>query len=690
MAQKRPARPVRLKDGPVIQAVPLTKEYWEAAATWAVLFGAALIAFAPALGGSLLWDDDRHVTVPDLQSFHGLWRIWFELGATQQYYPLLHSVFWLEHRLWGDAVLGYHLTNVALHATAAFLLVLIVQRLSLPGARLAGLVFALHPVSVESVAWISEQKTTLSAVFCLASALLYLEFDRTRRRPPYFLALGLFVLALATKSVIATLPAALLVLFWWQRGRLQLHRDLLPLLPWFGLAIPAGLFTAWVERVYIGAQGSEFALTVGQRLLLAGRAPWFYAWKVLWPTDLMFSYPRWKLDTTALWQYLFPVGSLAVTVAFIVLARRNRGPLACLLIFGGTLFPVLGFLNVFPFRYSYVADHFAYLAMLAIIVPVTSALNVFLGRKLPGRIGELVIPGVILAALGLLTSRQAVIYCDEETLYRETLARNPDCGFCHLDLGTLLIRTNRTQEAIAEFQAAVHLNPQSADAHLDLGNALSSRPEDLPEAISEYRATLGINPGFAKAHYDLGLALARMNGHLQEATTEYVTALRLSPHSAMAHLNLGMAYAQMPERLPDAIAEYLAALRDKPDLIDAHSNLAFVYAQIPGRQADAFSEYRTALRLDPGSATLHLDLGNLLVQMPGGLPDAISEYRAAVRIEPNYGKAHFNLGLALSRAGGPVSEAIAECRETLRISPFDGPARQLLASLLASEDGGRR
>src|SRR5271166_3498189 len=184
------------------------------AGVWASLFLATFLAYLPALQGGLLWDDSSHVTKPELQPLHGLGRIWFDLGATQQYYPLLHSAFWIEHRIWGDALLGYHLTNITLHALSAFLVVLIVRRLSLPGAWLVGSVFALHPVCVEAVAWISEQKSTLSGVFYLAAALTYLHFDRTRRRSQYFVALGLFVLALTTKTVTATLPAAMLVVFW--------------------------------------------------------------------------------------------------------------------------------------------------------------------------------------------------------------------------------------------------------------------------------------------------------------------------------------------------------------------------------------------------------------------------------------------------------------------------------------------
>ena len=458
---------------------------------------ATLLAYLPALSGSLLWDDNMHVTRADLRSLHGLWRIWFDLGATQQYYPLLHSAFWLEHRIWGDAVLGYHLTNVALHAASACLVVIVVRRLSLPGAYLAGFVFALHPVCVEAVAWISEQKSTLSGVFYLAAALTYLHFDRTRRKSQYFLALALFVLALMSKTVTATLPAAMLVVFWWQRGRLAWRRDVLPLVPWFAVGAFAGLFTAWVESAprLIGAQGPQYALTLAQRLLLAGRVPWFYAWKALWPANLMFTYPHWKIDSGELRQYLFPLGMAALAVALGLLARKNRGPLAGFLFFAGTLFPALGFLNVYPFRYSYVADHFQYLAILGIVVPAAAGLTVLAGRISPGRISPgrvspsmlaaLALTALLLTTLGAATRQQSAMYRDYETLFRGTLARNPGSSFLHSNLGVILMSTGRETEAAAEFEAAVRLTPDDPDYHVNLGLALAQMPGRMADAIAE-------------------------------------------------------------------------------------------------------------------------------------------------------------------------------------------------------------
>ncbi len=621
-----------------------------------------LIAYWPALRGTLLWDDNMHVTRPDLQSLQGLWRIWFDLPATQQYYPFLHSAFWLEYRIWGDAVLGYHLTNVALHAASACLLVIFLRRLSVPGAWLAGFVFALHPVCVEAVAWVSEQKSTLSGFFYFASALTYLHFDRTRRKPLYFFALGFFFLALLSKTVTATLPAALLLVFWWKRGGLDRRRDVLPLLPWLAAGISAGLFTAWVESAprLIGAQGSQYSLTFLQRLLLAGRVPWFYAWKVVWPADLMFIYPHWKIDSGDAFQYLFPSSLAAVAIVLTWLARRNRAPLAGFLFFLGTLFPALGFLNVYPFRYSYVADHFQYLAAIGIIVPVAAGLTV-LARTVPIRsapIAAVASAVVLLTSLGAATRRQSAVYRDYETLFRATLARNPGSSFLHSNLGVILMSTNRETEAAAEFQTAVRLTPDDPD----------------------YRV-------------NLGLALAQLPGRLGDAVTEYRTALRISPHLAPAHLNLGLAYSAMPGRMQDAIeeyrktiTEYRTAVQGEPELWQAHFNLGLAYAQISGREADAIAEYRIALQIKPDSALAHFQLGNAL-HKTGRLDDAIAQYRASLAIDPDVPEVHYELAYALARIPGRVPEAIAECQRMLLLKPDDGPGRQLMAALVGFQDG---
>src|SRR5580658_6402760 len=383
---------------------------------------------------------------------------------------------------------------------------MIMKRLSLPGAWLAGFVFALHPVNVESVAWISEQKSTLSGVFYLASLLTYLHFylqpDQDSRKSKYLLATGLFVLALLSKTVTATLPAVLLVIFWSRRGRLEWKRDVLPLLPWFALGVSAGLFTSWVESTLIGARGTDFLLTPVQRVLIAGRAICFYAGKLLWPTNLTFFYPHWKIDPAVWWQWLFPAGVLALGIGLMFAARRYRGPLAGFLIFSGTLFPVLGFLNVFPFRFSYVADHFQYLASLGIIVPVSSVLVLAIERISSRRAATIACCFMLILVLGVLTWRQCRMYRDVETLYRESLARNPASWLAHYNLGVLFAEMpGQLPEALEHYRAAVRLEPDYPESHFNLGSALAhSGPSDPPEeAIEEYQTALRLKPDYVEA-----------------------------------------------------------------------------------------------------------------------------------------------------------------------------------------------
>jgi protein O-mannosyl-transferase len=704
-------------------------------ALYALIVCATFVAYLPALRGGMLWDDAGHVTRLDLRSLHGLWRIWTDPGATQQYYPLLHSAFWVEHSIWGDSVLFYHLVNVALHALAACLVVKIARRLALSGAWLAGLMFALHPLCVEAVAWISEQKSTLSGVFYLASALAYLKFNDSRKRSAYLVALAWFAAALLTKTVTATLPGALLVLLWWRRGQIEWKRDVQPLLPWFVVGASAGLFTAWVERTLIGANGAEFALTPVQRLLLAGRVIWFYAGKVIWPADLTFFYPRWNIDASAWWQFLFPAAAIAVAVALwrparLKSVRRDRGPvnpsagmLAGFLIFAGTLFPVLGFFNIYPFRYSYVADHFAYLATLGILIPLASVLSLTAEKMLPVHAGRpqiaMLLAMLLAGTMGAMTWQQCAIYRDEETLYRATLDRNPGAWLAHNNLANLLLtRSGGGSEAMSHLQAALRLKPDFPEAHLSMGNALVGKPGRLDDAIAEYETAarlapgserahtnlgnallqkgqtgeaiaqlqeaLRIDPANAEAHNDLGNALAQIPGALPDAIAQYRLALSTDPGFAEAHNNLGRALAQVGGGLAEAIAEFQSAIRLKPDHWSAHSNLGNAFSMVPGRLDDAITEYRTALRIRPDSATAHNNLGYALSQKPGSLPDAVSEYREALRLNPDSADAHYNLGAALLQMPGQQQEAMAEFEAVLRLKP--SPRMQQIVDRLRTRE----
>jgi protein O-mannosyl-transferase len=581
------------------------RQAWNLAVALLLLW-ATLIAYWPAVGGGVLWDDPQHLSRAELRSLDGLSRIWLQPGATQQYYPLLHSAFWLEFRVWGNALWAYHLWNIALHALSALLVVWIVRRLALPGAWLAGFFFALHPVHVESVAWIAEQKSTLSGVFYLGSVLAYLHFDETRRRWQYLLAFGLYVLALATKTVTATLPARLLVVLWWRKGRLEWKRDIRPLAGWIALGAGAGMVTALVEKSMIRTAEPTPPLSWLQHLLLAGRVVWFYAGKLLWPVDLNFSYPRWTIDATEWWQYLFPLGAAAVLLASWFLARRNRGPMAALLIFGGTLVPVLGFLDVYPFRYSWVADHFQYLASPAILISAASLLTIAAQRMPLPRGGAAALAALLALGLGCLSWRQAHWYKDSETLYREILARNP---------GSFLATNN-------------------------LCGTLLNEPGLWPEAATPCLRAVELRPDLALAHMNLGALWMRVPGRQADAVGELRTAVRLRPNYAMAHVNLGNALADMPGDQAEVLAEFEAARQAEPEWIVPYVRLGDTLAQMPGRLTDAAAAYRQALRIAPADASAHYGLGQVLAQMPGRQRDAIAEFEATLDSQPDWEQAY--------------------------------------------------
>jgi Flp pilus assembly protein TadD len=622
-------------------------------ALFALSLAAALfLVYQPAWRGGLLWDDDAHLPNAELQSLDGLRRIWCELKATPQYYPVVYSSFWLEHRFWGGDTLGYHMVNIALHALAALLVLKILRRLQIPGACLAAAIFALHPVQVESVAWITELKNTLSGVLYLGAMLCWLRFDHSRCKMPYLSALGLFVLALLSKTVTATLPAAVLVILWWQRGRIRWKQDFLPLLPFFVLALAGGLLSAWMEQKEVsGAQGSEFGFTVVERFLIAGRAAWFYAGELFWPARLVFIYPRWHVSQAVWWQYMFPLAVAAALLALWGLRHWARAPLAALLFFGGTLFPALGFLNVYPFRYSFVADHFQYLACLGVIA-IASAAIVGLLRLLRGRaqVAGSAACAALLMLLALLSWRQSRAYADSETLWLATLARNPQCWLAHNNMCLVLARSGRYPEALEHYRQALAIRPNEADTHNGLGVALLQSGR-AAEAVEQFRSAIRINPLYVEARNNLGGALLQL-GQPDEAILQYQRALELQPKLAGGRNNLGVALTRV------------------------------------GRFNEAIEQFRQAVHIKPGSADAHNNLGNALYRA-GHVSEAIEQYRQAVEAKPEFAGARVNLAAALAQTGC-LAEAIAHCQRALRSAEAVGDramADQIEARMRAYRNG---
>jgi protein O-mannosyl-transferase len=571
-----------------------------------ILAVVTMLAYQSAWNGALLWDDDANMATPELRSLDGLRRIWFVPRTTQQYYPLLYTSYWLQQRLWGDSPIGYHLVNILLHIGCVVLVLKILRFLRIPGAELAAIIFALHPVNVETVAWIAERKNTLSGVFGLAATLSYLKFDESRSRRTYALALALFLLALLSKTAIVTLPLAWLVIFWWKRGAISWRRDVVPVLPFFFLSAAAGLMTRWVEHGNIGYKARILDFSLVERCLIAGRAFWFQLGKVLWPSNLMFMYPRWEINARVWWQYLFPLAVLILLGILWGLRRWSRAPLAGVLVYNFLLLPTLGFLNQYFFIYSFVSDHWQYLPCLGIIVPCASGIVLLAGQF--KRWQAWLEPGITLLIGGLLfllTSQQSRMYNNIETLYRTTIARNPACWMAQVNLGNILYQANRIPEAMDLFDQAKRIKP--AVAHYSLGNALLTTGR-TSEAIDQFKEAVRISPDYAEAYNNLGSALL-ITGRTSEAIEQYEWALRINPGYAEAHNNLGNALVQTG-RASEAIEQYKQALRMNPGSADVHSNLGAALARM-GRTGEAIEKLKAALRINPNDADTRNNLTKL-------------------------------------------------------------------------------
>jgi Flp pilus assembly protein TadD len=426
---------------------------------------------------------------------------------------------------------------------------------------------------------------------------MYLRFDEARDRRFYFAALVFFLCALFTKTVTATLQASLLVVFWWQRGRLDAKRDAMPLAPFFAAGIAAGLFTAWVERTMIGAQGADFDLSIVERILIAGRAVWFYLGKLVWPSPLVFVYPRWEVSAAEPWQFGFPLALVIVLFALWRIRHRTRAPLAALLLFCGALFPALGFIDVYPFRFSFVADHFAYLASIPAIVLVAAALS-----RVPKQfLAAVAVPVLMLA---VLTWRQSANYASAETLYRATLQENPSAWMAHNNLGKLLAEDGRNAEARAHFTEAVRLNGGVAEHHMNLGRLLIAE-NVLPEAEQHLSDAVRLDAGSANAHSNLGVALLRQ-GKSDAARAEFENALRIDPQHAEGrenlaalHVSLGVGHAQAG-RIEEAAPHFEEAASIKPYDAMIRYNLGTAYLAL-GRAREAIPHLEEAVRLAPDS-----------------------------------------------------------------------------------------
>ncbi len=666
-----------------------------------LLIAFVIVAYLPAFNAGFIWDDDHYVTQnPVLRTPDGLQRIWFNIGATPQYYPLVHTSFWIEYRLYRLNPLGYHAVNILLHAANAIVLWQLLRRLQLRGAWLAAALFALHPVCVESVAWITERKNVLSGFFYLTAALVYARWMQHRGdlnscveptlRPSqgtnrsagpvhYFFALGLFVCALLSKTVTASLPAAILLIAWWKTGRLT-RRQVIPTLPMFALAVAAAALTSWMERSEVGAEGSDWNFSIADRFLIAGRACWFYLGKLLWPHPLVFIYPRWTIDDKQIWQYAFPIAAITLLIALFLLRRRiGRGPLTAALYFGGTIFPALGFFNVYPMRFSFVADHFQYLAAIGPLTLCAAVLpRIFARPQANDRVNVRTLSLVVialLATLGTLTFRQTRIYGDVETLWRHTLAHNPDCWMAHGNLAKTLAERGDFTAALDHARRVLDARPDLPSSHTNYGDILSlaRRPA---EAIPLYERALKINPRLLKAHFGLADALMAVN-RPTDAVPHYQAVLKAQPDFPTCLRRLGSAFEAVG-RFPEALATYSRALELQPHSAETLYGIGRAHFFMNNLPA-AGEFFRRTIAAKPDHAEAYNDLATVIAAL-GNDGDALKCLDRAIQLKPDYVVARFNRALLLEGMGR-ADDAAAELQSVIRLQPDHAEATERLARL---------
>ena len=696
-----------------------------------VLIGVVCVAYVQVFNAGFIWDDESHLTQnPCIIGPLGLKEVWTSGRAI--YYPLVLTTFWTLHKFVGLSPWPYHLLNVLLHAGSAVLLWQVLRQLNVRGAWLGAALWAVHPVMVQSVAWVTELKNTQSGFFYLLSVFCFLKwataksaslpsplasqgrgrsdgFDiedgtsiadpltsvlsPSRRREAerstantelkscsrvpcgnFILSLLFFLLATLSKPSVVMLPVVLFLCIWWRAGRRQWH-DVLALAPFVLISALASVWTIFEQKFHAGATGAEWEQTWPDRLIIAGRAIWFYLAKLIWPHPLIFIYPRWEIDSSQLTAYLPLLAALTgLLVLWLNRAKWSRAVFFGVAYYVVSLFPVLGFFNVYFFRYSFVSDHFQYLASMGPLALAGAGITIFVGRfyetpfeeasdtdalqlsaqaaQPPGALKKatlLGICGVLVLSLVFMTWRQTAVYQNLVTLYTATLTRNPGCWMAHYNLGIALNKQGDTDGAIVHYRQALELRPSYAEAHYNLGRLLVQEGQ-LDEAITHYEKALEISPGDADAQNNLGAALFAC-GRVDEAIAHYREALMIQPDRADASCNLASALLSKND-LDGAIAYYSACLATSPNQPEAQYNLASALFR-RDRTDEAITHYQKVLELSPDNADAHANLGSAFLAK-GHVRDAIAEYSDALRIAHDNLAAQSNLAWLLATAADPA------------------------------------
>jgi Tfp pilus assembly protein PilF len=610
--KKRPPETgqAKLGEGMEIGSVKSSGVPWRTLLQALVIAAAVFWIYGPALRGDWLWDDNIDISENAItQSPTGLWKIWFEPGSEPDYYPVKASVQWLQWHLWGMDTLGYHLTNILLHILSALLVWRLLSKFGLRLAWLGGLIFAVHPVQVESVAWIVELKNTLSLPPLLLAMCAWINYEERGKAKDYWLALGLFLVAMLCKLSVVLFPLVILLYAWWRRGRIGWN-DLKTSLPFFGVSLLLGLITIgtgiWDQRFNHSDSG---AMPVGgllARLVAAGLSLAFCFSKSFLPVGLLPIYPKWTIDPSSPVQFL-PWLVLGGVICWFWTKRQSWGRHALLGLgfFLINLGPCPGFIPAPDMAFTWVMDHFLYLPIIGLIGLVVAALGQ-MEIELPASFRPCGI-GLVTVLLAILTFESrggAALYINSETLWTYELQYNPEAYPAYNNLGLAFLHSGQASKAMEQFEQVLRIKPADADAYNNLGLALLQSGQ-VSKAMDQYEQALRINPDLSETHNNLGSALGQI-GQLSAAKEQFEQALKLSPDSVEAHNNLGIVLAQT------------------------------------GQASAAKEQFERAVQLNPDNAVSHFDLA-LALEQTGQLAEAMEQYEEALRIKPDFAAARNNL-----------------------------------------------
>lgn len=693
-----------------------TRLPWLAIGKALLLSALVLIAYVPAMRAGFNWDDGDFLTQNKMiKAPDGLYRFWFTAEAPD-YFPLTSSMLWIEWRLWEMNPMGYHVVNVLLHLGMCLALWRVLKRLKIVGAWLIALVYAVHPVNVESVAWITERKNTLPMFFAMLSVFLFLRVltdERAFLKKDYLLSLLVFVLALLSKTSVALFPVVLLGCVWWIKRRIT-RDDIVRTLPFFTVAFVLSVVTIWFQ--YNRAIGDDIIRTDGfaSRLAGAGWAVWFYLYKALLPVNLIFVYPRWEINAHNPISYV--PGMLLIVLGYVFWRQREGWGRPFVLAMGYyvvTLFPVLGFFNIYFMKYSLVADHWQYTSLVGVVALVVGGAIVLVQKRTSAyrQIAAACAVALVLC-LTSLTWRHSHIFTNEETLWRDTIAKNPRAVIAYDNLGVQLMHQGHLEKAIPLHQKALEIDPNNVKAMNNLGVALV-RSGRFDEAEPYFQRALQLDPDFASVYNNIGLSLARQ-GDDDSALPYYQKALELEPTHSDALNNIANVYARRGDHdraiehfqkaleiHPDhaeshygtalsltfkgeldlAEQHYLRSLAVKPFSADTHNNLGALYQQ-KGDIERAISSFQQALRCDPSFSSARFNLANALA-LSGRFRDAIPQYESALQTEPQNAEIHSRYGDALAQIGR-IGNAVGLYREALRLAPEWAMLEAKLAMMLAT------